>query len=257
MIVAKPATQSSMIGRPFLTWSLPFIPNFAVHPPATTRTFLNVPAATNELASITACDGAAQNPLVSDPLAFTKPANSAIDLAKLPPPRWFMSPHASSEHSITYSISSGLMSCFAITCNAERTPDALTTKFSNITWAFKLGSISWALLTHPITLPSLINGSACWFLIASSIADWSAPSFNLSTNSSLISGWSAIFCFIALLNSCSSKTRSKTSTILIRPMNSSCGIISPYLPCLSAFGILWFVHGISISAKTSGLALPM
>ena len=131
--VAKPPTQSSMIGRSFLTWSLPFIPNLAVEPPATTRTFLNVPAATSDEASITACVGAAQKPLVSDPLAFTRPANSAIDFAKLPPPRWFISPHASSEHSITYSISSGLIPFLSMQCKADKTPDALTTKFSNKT----------------------------------------------------------------------------------------------------------------------------
>ena len=60
---------------------------------------------TNAAASISACVGAAQNPLASDPDALTSPATYAAAFAKLPPPLWFMSPHASSAQSITYSTS--------------------------------------------------------------------------------------------------------------------------------------------------------
>ena len=101
MSTEKPARQSSRIGMPFSTWLLPFIPSLAVQPPAVTTTFLNVPALTSEAAFSSACAGPAQNPLVSDPVAFTRPAISAAALAKLPPPLWFMSPQASSAQSIT------------------------------------------------------------------------------------------------------------------------------------------------------------
>ena len=50
-------------------------------------TLLNVPAFTKEAAFNNACAGPAQNPLVSDPVAFTSPATSAAAFAKFPPPR--------------------------------------------------------------------------------------------------------------------------------------------------------------------------
>ena len=104
-ITQNPPRQSSRIGRPFLMWSFPFIPSFAVQPPAVTATHLYAPDFTNAAASISAWVGAAQNPLASDPDALTSPATSAAAFAKLPPPLWFMSPHASSAQSITYSTS--------------------------------------------------------------------------------------------------------------------------------------------------------
>ncbi len=58
-------------------WSFPFIPSFAVQPPAVTATHLYAPDFTNAAASISACVGAAQNPLASDPDALTSPATSA------------------------------------------------------------------------------------------------------------------------------------------------------------------------------------
>ena len=59
------------------------------------------PALTNADALIKACVGAAQKPRRSEPVALVNPTTSAIALAKFPPPRWLMSPHASSEHSTT------------------------------------------------------------------------------------------------------------------------------------------------------------
>ena len=101
MITANPPRTSSNTGRPFLTWSLAFIPSLALAPPATTRTFLYTPAFTKADAFIKACVGAAQNPLRSEPVALVNPTTSAIAFAKFPPPRWLISPHASSEHSTT------------------------------------------------------------------------------------------------------------------------------------------------------------
>ncbi len=98
---ANAPNVSSKIGKSFLTWSLPFIPNFAEAPPATITTFLYVPAFTNDAALINEWVGAAQKPLRSEPVAFIAPDASAIALAKFPPPLWFISPQASSEHSIT------------------------------------------------------------------------------------------------------------------------------------------------------------
>ena len=37
---AKPPIMSSRMGRPFFTWSLPFMPSLAVQPPAVTTTVL-------------------------------------------------------------------------------------------------------------------------------------------------------------------------------------------------------------------------
>ena len=105
MITQNPPRQSSKIGSSFFTWSFPFIPNLAVHPPAVTATHLYAPDLTSAAASISACVGAAQNPLASDPVALDSPAISAAALAKFPPPLWFISPHASSAQSITYSTS--------------------------------------------------------------------------------------------------------------------------------------------------------
>ena len=68
------------------------MPSLAVHPPAVTTTVLYAPDLTSAAASISACVGAAQNPLASDPVAFTRPATSAAAFAKLPPPRWFIAP---------------------------------------------------------------------------------------------------------------------------------------------------------------------
>ena len=51
---ANPPRTSSRTGRPFLTWSLPFIPNLALAPPATTNTFLYTPAFTKDEALINA-----------------------------------------------------------------------------------------------------------------------------------------------------------------------------------------------------------
>ncbi|MEI3423626.1 MAG: hypothetical protein V8Q85_00640 [Christensenellales bacterium] len=45
--------------------------------------------------------GPAQKPRVSHPVALFRPAISAAAFAKLPPPRWFISPQASSQQSIT------------------------------------------------------------------------------------------------------------------------------------------------------------
>lgn len=63
---------------------------------------LPAPLATMQAPAMTAFTGPAQKPRTSHPLAWVQPAISATALAKLPPPRWFMSP-AASEHSTTKS----------------------------------------------------------------------------------------------------------------------------------------------------------
>ena len=153
MITAKPPSISSSTGMPFFTWSLPFMPSFAVAPPDVTATVLYAPDATSAAASTMAWAGAAQNPRQSEPVALFSPAISAALFAKLPPPRWFISPQASSEQSITYSTSSLFIPELATAVSRASTQDALYAMFSSITWADRLGSISWALITQPASLP--------------------------------------------------------------------------------------------------------
>ena len=241
--IANPPSTSSSTGASFFIWSFAFIPSFAVAPPATTTTFLYTPAFTSDAADITECAGAAQNPLMSDPVAFTNPQLSAMALAKFPPPLWFMSPHASSEHSITYSTSAGEIPAFFIRCLAASTPDALTTRFSNITCDVRLRSTSCALFTHPTSFPSYSIGSECSLLTSSSITSNSSPDLKHARSCSVNIGSAFIFSTTISVNSFVSFTRSKASEIFIIAMNSACGCISPYFPYRDAFSILCLNHG--------------
>ena len=80
-----------------------------------------------------ACEGPAQNPRESEPVAFISPATSAAAFAKFPPPRWFISPQASSAQSITYSISPASIPVFLTAYNKASTLVALLIMFSCIT----------------------------------------------------------------------------------------------------------------------------
>ncbi len=84
-------------------------------------------------ASTSACAGPAQNPRLSEPEAETRPAISAAALAKLQPPRWFISPQDSSQQSMTYSTSAFAMPAFSTPESRARPEDALETIFSCIT----------------------------------------------------------------------------------------------------------------------------
>ena len=97
--------------------------------------------------------GAAQKPRASEPVALGRPAISAALLAKLPPPRWFMSPQASSAQSTTYSTSSLAMPAFFTAERRAMTELALLTRFSCMTWAERFTSMSWARLTQPTSWP--------------------------------------------------------------------------------------------------------
>ena len=256
IIIAKPPSTSSRTGRPFFTWSFPFMPSFAVAPPATMTTFSYTPACTRADASMRAWVGAAQKPLVSEPVAFTAPAASAMDLAKLPPPRWFMSPQASSEHSITYSMHAGSILFLSSRCLKASTPEAFTTRFSNIMWELRFMSMSWAFFTQATSFPPLYMASAPLLFTASSISDASSPSPSFFMSSSVKSPWLVSFSFTAPMKSLSILTSPKASAILSIPMNSSWGIISPILPCLVP-SVFLSCQGDSILPSSSGVMFPM
>ena len=73
-----------------------FMPSLARLPPPTTTTFSCTSAAMSAPPSTSACTGAQQNAFTSAPPALGSPAISAIAFARLPPPRWYRSPTASS-----------------------------------------------------------------------------------------------------------------------------------------------------------------
>ncbi len=98
---ANAPRQSSSTGSPFSRCFFAFMASLARAPPATTTTRRNVPARMWDAACRRPCIGPAQNERVSLPVAPARPHSSPIALAKLPPPRWFASPQASSDVSMT------------------------------------------------------------------------------------------------------------------------------------------------------------
>lgn len=128
--------------------------------------------------------------------------------AKFPPPLWFIS--AISFFRTFYNIFNfiSFYRKFFIRCFTAKTPDALTTKFSNIIWAVKLLSTSWLSLriqlAHPCDIV-LLHDARLQVLIESI----SSESLNFSSSASLNNSWALSFSATALEKSAVSLTRSK------------------------------------------------
>ena len=233
------------------------MPSLAVQPPAVTMTVLKVPAATSEAAFRMAWAGPAQKPRTSQPVAASSPAISAAALAKLPPPRWFMSPHASSQQSMTYSMSVFSRPAFLTAYSMARTEEALDTMFSSMTWLDRLTSMSWAFLTQPTSLFMWYSGSACSSFTCFSISSIETPSLKRPSTDGATTSFFKMASLCAATKSLDSLTRSKTSHACIRSRNSSCGMISPKGPTRLALGSFLSHQGCSMAASSSGVTLPM
>ncbi len=83
-----PASTSSRMGMSCSSAPSNFMPSLPSAPPATTATRSYTPDETSAPATTSAWIGAAQNALMSHPLASVMPVASAIALPRLPPPRW-------------------------------------------------------------------------------------------------------------------------------------------------------------------------
>ena len=137
-----------------------FMPSLANAPPATTATRSYTPDETSAPATTSAWIGAAQNALMSHPLASVMPVASAIALPRLPPPRWYRSPIASSPAPITYGIDVGSTPVAASRCRVACTAPALHARFSSSTWAVSDSSDSCAGANAPITSSPWNRGSS-------------------------------------------------------------------------------------------------